>query len=555
MVLVLTIGIVFSLNQTSDAASLLTESPPPSPIDPLSPLPDQTLALAQINPDQGRNDRVVQINLYGNGFQQESIVYLIPSAYQDSGRTGRHPMPTAALQLSSQFVSSQQLTAKVKPGIEPGFYDVGVMIDEQTPHTRLSTAYLALSADPHETDDLNAQSYHLWTSPYTVHAGEPVSIGLKIQRTGGVGGLPPFAVNFYRGKVDPDYLIGRGLVPGISPNGTASSSAISWTPQSGGEVTLLAVIDPDNVIQENNEQNNLVKRVISVRQVTTTDLTAPVALDLQINDGETEITNTNVDLTVDAEDPGEHSSGVSQAYYVELHWNSGLGDASGNWIPVQWTKWLQFDEQPHEWNLHPTPGLRYLQAWVADAAGNISARPASQRVSYIPETDTVSAGEIRVYRHTVAADQCLQVRIEPTAATMDPDLYVWSPSYTLGDPPAGYSLAAAGEIDEVVVSPTQAGTYQIEVEGITDATYRLQIESGDSCGSGRQATERPKSVTAKAPRTAPVIPVNEAPGDDVVAPESLREHLSFMPALFNRFTDNRHLSSQNQLFLPWLNRR
>ncbi|MEZ4634209.1 MAG: hypothetical protein R2856_04395 [Caldilineaceae bacterium] len=63
---------------------------------------------------------------------------------------------------------------------------------------------------------------------------------------------------------------------------------------------------------------------------------------------------------------------------------------------------MTYEDAPR-FELHPTPGLRYLQAWGADAAGNISNLPDGRRLNFIPAEDEVVAGEIRVYRPETAA--------------------------------------------------------------------------------------------------------------------------------------------------------
>jgi hypothetical protein len=72
--------------------------------------------------------------------------------------------------------------------------------------------------------------------------------------------------------------------------------------------------------------------------------------------------------------------------YVEMHWSGG----AQTWVPVQFTEWLPYGPQPHSWQMHPAPGMRYLQAWVADLALNVSAVAAKTLINYVPATDAVA---------------------------------------------------------------------------------------------------------------------------------------------------------------------
>jgi hypothetical protein len=526
----------FSLGGTTNAAntpSMHLNSPPVSPINTPSPLATPTPAaprVFKVQPGQGVNDDVVRINIYGAHFIPDSRVYLLPA---NSGFQSGNPdstLPSGAIRLRSMWISRFQLMAKIPEGVRPGMYDIAVKTYPGLPAGVLENAYLALSSDPFDTDDLTAEPYNLWTAPETARIGEQSTIGLRVHRLGGMSGLPPFSVDFYVDEVVPSHFIGRATVPGISPSSSANTSGVSWTPHEGGEVTLIAIIDPDNQIRETNENNNRIERTIVVRRLHADDHTPPQASNLQVNNGAEEISDPDVTLTVEGTDPGEPSTGVSQVLYVELQWLSNVGAGRGSWYPVKWSDWLPFGEQPHEWTLYPVPGLRYMQAWVADGAGNISSRPAMRRVSYIPAADEVSQGETRVYRKFVSANQCLRVTLVPAGSSMDPDLYVWYPSYTSYNSNFTYSINGPGQTDEVVIQPTESGLYQIEVDGLTDATYQITIDVQAACAAASGMTFESAAATgAKQPRNEPTIPVDDEPGDNVMSPDSPGEYLLFLP--------------------------
>ena len=536
-------GIVFALSETGNAAEghrLRFDSPPPSPI--VSPLP----VIETINPSAGVTDRPNQINIYGNHFQQKAVVLI---AWESNRQAARSSDTSGSIQLSTAFIDPTHLSAKVPANIARGLYGVQVVNPDGQKSAILHTSYEAVSANPQETDDLKSRAENLWTTPHLLVAGKSVSIGLTVFRVGGVGGLPPFAVDFYADEIDAGHFIGRGFVPGISPDSSASTSAVAWTPETYGEIKLIAVIDPDGQITESNENNNIVKRAVDVHYTPQTDTTPPVAQKLFVNGGQDQISSPNVALSVEAFDPEPNATGVSKSYYVELQWASGVG-SGGSWIPVKWTSWNNFASQPHAYETMPNSGLRYLQAWVADGAGNISAKPAIQRVNYVPATDSLLQGEIRIFRPATLAGQCLQVRVEPAAAGMDPDLYVWSPNHTAGSAPAGYSILPAGQTDQVVIQPTQAGIYQVEIVAFTDATYTQSIKILDTCPTSRNNT--PAAPSDKQPRAEPSIPMEDVPVGDETQPETIKQFLSFISWTSQATAQNAGASSK--IYLPTLNR-
>ncbi len=540
------VGIVFAFAETGTAAvgqATVFDSPSPSPIE--SPLPIPAPIVESISPSTGVVDRPRQVNIYGKNFQSKAVVQIAwesNSRSNDGGNTGD------TIELHTTFISSQQLTGKVPANIATGIYGVKVVNpDDQTSDT-LPSAYEAASADPQETDDLNARAENLWATPNTLTAGESASIGLTVYRVGGVGGLAPFAVDFYADEIDAEHLIGRGIVAGISPDSSATTSAVTWTPDTYGEIRLIAVIDPDGQVDESNEGNNTVRRRVNVHYSQPEDTTPPLAQSLSVNGGANQVSDPNVTLSIEAVDPDPNPTGVNKSYYVELQWAGGVGNG-GAWLPVKWTNWNSYANQPHDYEMMPNSGVRYLQGWVADAAGNISAKPAIQRVNYIPATDTLLEGEIRVYRPATLADQCLRVRVEPASATMDPDLYVWPPNHTPGNGPAGYSILGAGEVDEVIIQPTQAGIYQVEIVGFTDATYTQSIEVLTSCPTQRASL--PVSPTAKELRQDPSVPVEDVPVGTEASPETIKQFISFISVALQEVSS---AGANTSVFLPAISR-
>ncbi len=534
MAVALAVGLAPNASAT---LGLLGESPPPSPIETPSPLPSPTPGaeaptLKAVKPDRGVNTVPLLVELRGQGFLPRSRAFLYPA--NGTTQTPRY--------LATRYRSPKRLMALVPAGLTPGLYTIGVDNRNGTPHALLPESFRVLST----LDDLGSTPDRLWTDPLRAVVGREMEIGLRVIRIGGTAGLPPVPVDFYAraGDDGDEVFLGRAVLPGIGPNSAASTSPVRWTPRRWGKTTLIAVIDPDNQVPETNEENNRVERTIHVRLATAQDTTPPIARDLQVNGGQQIVASRSISLTVDAVDPPPDATGLGKVLYVESRWYSnGRG---GFWAPVQWTGWLDYQEQPHGWALDEEPGLRYLQAWVADQAGNISARAATTWLNYIPGEDTLLQGEVRVYRQMVPAGRCLYVRVEPTAADMDPDLYVWAPDGTVR-----YSIQGPGQVDELLISPDVDTRYQIEVEALTDATIRLTVEIRPSCARQGLKAQAIGAAAEKTPRSEPSIPLDQVPDGDQSAPAvDLAQHLIFLAQVSNFTQEAASTPSSLRIFLP-----
>jgi hypothetical protein len=542
-ILLLAVGIVFAITGADQATAYglhnLTTSSPIFPTP--TPLPPK---ITGVDPGRGVSGVVVQINIYGANFKEGSQVYLQSSEQGQRSEASERPL----IPLASRYVSSAHIVAKIPAQVENkpldvGYYNVIIQYaDQQAVRTQ---AYRTL--DPVNLDDLYAQPYHLNSIPSALRVGEEARLALNVHRMGGIGGTDQIFVDFYVNSVNDANLIGSAKTLGISPNDNAHSSFVTWTPTERGDVKLIAVIDAGDVFTESDETNNIVEATRHVSMRMAADTYPPVVSGLTVDNGAREVRKRDVALSALVEDlpdpanPTALVSGPNRIYYVELHWFSGIN----SWIPVNWTDWLLYHGSADDFTLHPTPGLRYLQAWGADASGNISNLPDGRSLTYLPNEDEVAQGEVRVYRREVAAGQCLSVQIVPDAAQMDPDLYVWPPA---GNPV--YSLNGAGASDQVTIQPTVAGSYQIEVEGFTDAVYTITIDVTESCSQGR--TDQPNLVAAKTPRSVPSIPVDEAPKLSE-APAPQEEIIQYLMFLSVAKSSARTESTQN-LYLPVLTR-
>jgi len=341
-------------------------------------------------------------------------------------------------------------------------------------------------------------------------------------------------VHFYRG--DPNaggILLGSSNAPLLPPNSSGSTAAVAWTPDSAGEVDLYAVIDPDNQIAETDETNNRVQRTVTVRtpppDTTPPDTTPPIVDSFTIDGGAATTANRNVTLAVLASDPSQPVSGVSAIYIVEYLLNQELGI----WVPVKTSDgWLAYAaavaaaDQPtssdasYAWQLTAAPGLRYLQAWAADRAGNIAAMPKRSYINYTPTTLQVGANAALLLRYHLNAGDRIDVRVQPVSG--DPDIYLWAPdALTLPRAPWFSNLGGA-QVDQLSVPAPVGGSYQLEIVGHTAAEFTLTVQITPA-GAGRDGASEITGVDpGKGVLTAPLLPLAALPSGyhDLTPPDT-----------------------------------
>ena len=380
-----------------------------------------------------------------------------------------------------------------------------------------------------QSHDLYARSFDFWIDPPSIVEGaRNAGIGLRVRRQGGQGPLFNLPVDFYDGDPeDRGKLIGHGFVPVLSANGEALTGRVPWTPRSAGPHTLFAVIDPGNQVLESDESNNRIARSVFVLPEAASDTAAPKVDKFTINDGAAGTTSTVLQLKVTGSDTG--GSGVSRMLFVEYEYShSGRG-----WTPVKpdvkAEDWIRFTTAPVSWTLRPSAGLHQIQVWLADKVGNISPSPVVRSINYLPAMAHIERGEVKLYRQPVAAGQTLRVRLAPSRG--DADLYVWGPGTSETSPPLAYSNLGGEAVDEVGVTATQSGMYQIQLYGYTAADYGLAVETVAPRIALQGTAAAPDGVDPTKPvPEAPAVPVDSEPSRLVgLPPLPPSDNVTFIP--------------------------
>ncbi|MEM7131917.1 MAG: S8 family serine peptidase [Chloroflexota bacterium] len=474
-----------------------TSTPFPTPTKTTNEGIDQAEAqfpiVTALRPTSGRNNVITTIEVTGND--------LAPA----------HQFMLENVRLPALYDSTEHLSLKVPIGLAAQSYRL--VVESKDGWVR-DTGYTYVVEDATTINDLRSAPELLWSSPRTLRVGDTIQVGLTLERMGGNQTLSAVPIRFWvsegvQNQANPLIELGSGVVDQIGIDDRHDSTGLSWENIPEGEFTLWAEIDPTDQIEESNETNNIVSRQLVVLPAAQ-DVLPPIIEKLTINGAPADRTVqvANQDLTLTAEIVGE--SGSAYVAFVEMSWNMG----TQSWVPVRSGDW-EPAAASYTWSLHPAGGLRYLQSWAADDVGNISEQSVNAFINYIPSSDQLLAGETRVYRQLAQEGECLSIQVEPSNG--DPDLYVW--------PPAGaervepwYSLNLTGETDQIELAIPIAGVYQIEIEGVSETSYSLQIELTSQCTQGVGVLSNPvrsqlenHPLGGKEPRSEPQMPIDAEP--------------------------------------------
>ena len=398
------------------------------------------------------------------------------------------------------------IQATIPADLPAGVYDIVVRNPDNTTVTK-ANAYEVYSTL--NNDDLYANGYEIWTDPVAPRATGATKIGVIIHRQGGKNTLSNVTARFYLGEPNNGgTVLGDGIIDFLSIRSSATTSAVDWTPPAPGSYTLWAVIDPDGFVTESIETNNVVSRTLTVLPPAP-DGVPPRVDSFSINSGAANTTQQTVSLDASATDVSP-SSGLKSILYKEFEYNQN----TSQWLPIKNSGWLDYETNRtnKSWELAPAAGLKYMQAWAADNAGNIALFPFKGYINYLPPTDRVNTNQTRSYFFTLAVGQRLTAQVIPS--TGDPDLFVWSPDQNA--PPYVSNLSGGNE--EVSFVATVAGVYQVEVYGYAKSDYQLSVNITNSA-AGRSASQVGGVDPNKPQPSSPVIPrSDQGPGNQQSVP-------------------------------------
>lgn len=404
--------------------------------------------------------------------------------------------------------------------------------DTPTPTVTPSPTVLP-TITPSSNDDLLGYVYELWTDPVTLRARQNAELALIVHRQGGKQPLANVKVSFYLGNPQANAtLLGNGTISLVAPRQSATTSTVSWTPENPGEYTIYAMIDPENTISESDETNNMISRTVTIltSEGVGDDRLAPHVDNFTINKGATSTDNHNVTLDTVVSDPIP-SSGIYSLYLVEHEYNIN----TNHWKPVNESGWIDYETNrtAFQWQLAPTLGLKYIQAWASDRSGNISVLPFKARINYIPANNAVAQNGIQLYRYELQAGDRLAATL--TAIQGDPDLYIWAPDHETRPP---WVSNLSEQSDQVTFVAPTAGIYQIEIYGYSAAEYQLTVDVTPSAQTRVMLNTAQLIHQGKPLRENPLIPLASGPG-------------IFMPT---NNTNSLPITKPNPIYLPIIQR-
>lgn len=468
---------------------------------------EATVQIGSILPAYGFDDQPTDILLTGVDFASGAVVRL---------HNG-----TSVVDLPTVFLSATRLRASVPANLMPSIYTVSVHNPDGNGDW-LAAGYTIYTA---VNDDLSSAPHALWSNPQSVRKGSTALLGLVVERQGGKDPLMNVAVDFYEGNPSAGGAkIGTGIIPLFSPRSSASTSSIEWPVTAAQTYTLYAVIDPQNKVTESLENNNVVSRTVEALGVAA-DQTPPQIDLFALANGGHSTSDPTIALQLQASDPAP-GWGIGGYYLREFVYSQG----AGRWLVAQESGWLAAaTPQPLiAWTLSPLPGIHLLQAWAADAVGNVSP-PLRLGVNYIVSPDAVQQDQVRLYRYILKPGQQLHARLVPSSG--DADLYIWPPNHPAQ--PAWTSVQAGLVTDELMVTATVGGIYQVEVYGFLASDFALQIDIGSGRSAANSGLEIDQPQADKTLRDVPLIPAGSQPGDQqgVAAPPAKSDHPLLLPII------------------------
>ncbi len=199
----------------------------------------------------------------------------------------------------------------------------------------------------------------------------------------------------------------------------------------------------------------------------------PPSGSLVINADADSTSSPNVTLDVLADDnPG--GLGVKWMYFREWKYDPVVVQ----WVTVRSSGWLPYSETSGTpWALVSGTGMKYVGAWFADGANNVSNPVVLDSINLIEPGDTISAAQVTQYRQTFTPGQQVTVTLVVTGG--DADLYIWRPG-SIAAP--DYWSNRSGTATEQLVFTAIEGEYVIEVHGYLSSQYQLDIATSDAGG-------------------------------------------------------------------------
>jgi hypothetical protein len=459
--------------------------------------------LLQVLPNSGVSYIANQITIYGQNLQ--------PGITLKIGET----------QLSDvSWISEHEVHAVVPSGLTAGIYDLkGKNIGANQTEFIFPKSYQVINA---QQDDFLITKDDIWTLPVSPAKNEQIQVGVTIHRQGGLVSKQVKAT-FYRVSQSGDSYLGSAtsapMLPGL---GTEEEVSISWNLAGLNldTVKVKVIIDPENLINEANENNNLALRSFNLLPPRP-DTIPPTIIDFTINNNAISSENSAVQLVTSAEDLG----GSGLAWMMIKEW--GYENSNG-WGKQKAADWLPY-QSSYTYTLSEHAGVHFLRVYVKDGAGNITQAYIQKQINYLPKTTTIYVNQTIVYRIPLKAGDSLTVDLFTTLG--DADLYIFNPDASRNWP----STNKGAEKDTVAFVASEAGKYQIEVFGYeTKSQFYIKV-NGNIQGVADKNTQ---NLSEKPVKSQPTIsPTNEPVSNTAVISDAVNTPVVIDAVLLDETTN------------------
>ncbi len=199
---------------------------------------------------------------------------------------------------------------------------------------------------------------------------------------------------------------------------------------------------------------------------------------------------------------------------------------TGDWIEVRSSGWIDYSET-YTWTLSAGHGVRYLGAWVADQAYNVSTLDEHNMifVNRLDGNQTLADGQRVQYRGDIEEGTWLAGLL--TTVTGDPDLYAWGPRNAFRPDAYRNDTVLPGQTEDLGHRfLPESGRYLVEVEAVGDSEYQLSLT-----GHAPELVEAPHSPTVK-PRPQHPLVVSDPLSAGQVGTIDALQLKSYFPVMF-----------------------
>jgi YVTN family beta-propeller protein len=415
-----------------------------------------------------------------------------------------------------------------KSGLKPGASDPLAGPGERA---KLEAWLKTLDAETPFPTDLNVRSHDIHINPTAAFTGQAITVSANVNLFGTKAdltnvledlGVAAIKVRFQFDKGAPSTVDVDVPASAFAQNFGIAVASAQWTaPANAGRARVTVTIDPDNAIFESNKANNSAARNIRVR-TTPPDKTGPVVANTRIsddatfNDADLLTTSPNVRIRFEASDPAnapEPSSGAKDYCLVTYTYDV----VQRRWVESPCVfKALPAAVSPNTFivdaTLQAKQGVAYAFVWVRDGAGNISAQPGFDVITFIDSAPkTLNRNDVLVLRLPLDAGQNLNITVTPEFGDVDVAVF---DDFTNPNA-ARIALSANNGTTAETVTVSGAGRRQVEIRAVVNSRFTISVTP--AAGLTQAASDDVADIAAQTDASAPLVagpPARAAVDDD-----------------------------------------